>query len=45
MQTAFCKGGFFMDQLDIRLLEMLQKDGRMTLSDLSKKLSLSRPSI
>ncbi|AEP01873.1 MAG: AsnC family transcriptional regulator [Heyndrickxia faecalis] len=34
-----------MDQLDIRLLEMLQKDGRMTLSDLSKKLSLSRPSI
>lgn len=34
-----------MDQLDIRLLEFLQMDGRMTLSDLSKKLSLSRPSI
>lgn len=34
-----------MDQLDIRLLELLQMDGRMTLSELSKKLSLSRPSI
>ncbi|MFB5195373.1 Lrp/AsnC family transcriptional regulator [Neobacillus sp. KR4-4] len=34
-----------MDQLDIRLLELLQMDGRITLSELSKKLSLSRPSI
>lgn len=34
-----------MDQLDIRLIELLQTDGRMTLSELSKKLSLSRPSI
>lgn len=34
-----------MDQLDIRLLELLQMDGRMTLSELSKKTSLSRPSI
>jgi Lrp/AsnC family leucine-responsive transcriptional regulator len=34
-----------MDQLDIRLIELLQIDGRITLSELSKKLSLSRPSI
>ncbi|MFD2617266.1 Lrp/AsnC family transcriptional regulator [Terrilactibacillus laevilacticus] len=34
-----------MDKLDIRLLELLQKDGRMTISELSKQLALSRPSI
>ncbi|WP_028400087.1 Lrp/AsnC family transcriptional regulator [Ectobacillus panaciterrae] len=34
-----------MDQLDINLLELLQMDGRMTVSELSKKLALSRPSI
>jgi Lrp/AsnC family transcriptional regulator, leucine-responsive regulatory protein len=34
-----------MDQLDIRLLELLQTDGRMTISELSKQLSLSRPSV
>lgn len=34
-----------MDQLDIRLLEILQLDGRITISELSKSLSLSRPSI
>ncbi|WP_017727887.1 Lrp/AsnC family transcriptional regulator [Halalkalibacterium ligniniphilum] len=34
-----------MDKTDIRLLEILQGDGRITLSDLSKELSLSRPSV
>jgi Lrp/AsnC family transcriptional regulator, leucine-responsive regulatory protein len=34
-----------MDQIDIHLLELLQLDGRITLSELSKKLTLSRPSI
>jgi len=34
-----------MDQIDIRLLELLQLEGRTSISDLSKKLSLSRPSI
>lgn len=34
-----------MDQTDIRLLELLQLEGRISISDLSKKLSLSRPSI
>ncbi|MCM3566481.1 Lrp/AsnC family transcriptional regulator [Neobacillus mesonae] len=34
-----------MDQIDICLLELLQKNARMTISELSKKLSLSRPSI
>ncbi|UCZ54469.1 Lrp/AsnC family transcriptional regulator [Bacillus shivajii] len=34
-----------MDQTDIQLLEILQEDGRITISDLSKKLSLSRPSV
>lgn len=34
-----------MDHTDIRLLEILQEDGRITLSNLSKELSLSRPSV
>ncbi|QUH27148.1 Lrp/AsnC family transcriptional regulator [Serpentinicella alkaliphila] len=34
-----------MDKLDVNLLELLQKNSRMTVSDLSKKLSLSRPSV
>ncbi|RKP47971.1 Lrp/AsnC family transcriptional regulator [Cohnella endophytica] len=34
-----------MDQLDISLLKLLQEDGRMTVSELSKKMALSRPSI
>ncbi|NBD27913.1 Lrp/AsnC family transcriptional regulator [Paenibacillus glycinis] len=33
-----------MDKLDRTLLELLQEDGRMTVSELSKRLSLSRPS-
>ncbi len=35
----------WLDNVDIRILELLQLDGRMTLSDLSKQLSLSRPSV
>ncbi|WP_246943413.1 Lrp/AsnC family transcriptional regulator [Bacillus pinisoli] len=34
-----------MDKIDIKLLELLQKNGRMTISDLSSELALSRPSI
>jgi Lrp/AsnC family transcriptional regulator, leucine-responsive regulatory protein len=34
-----------MDDVDVRLLELLQLDGRMTISELSKKMNLSRPSI
>jgi Lrp/AsnC family leucine-responsive transcriptional regulator len=34
-----------MDKLDIKLLELLQEDSRITISELSKKLALSRPSI
>lgn len=34
-----------MDEIDVSLLELLQKDGRITISELSKKLALSRPSI
>lgn len=34
-----------MDQLDIDLIRQLQLDGRMSISDLSKKLALSRPSV
>ncbi|MEA5007263.1 Lrp/AsnC family transcriptional regulator [Clostridium tyrobutyricum] len=34
-----------MDNLDIKLIELLQKNSRMTISTLSKELSLSRPSI
>lgn len=34
-----------MDKVDIQLLKILQEDGRITISDLSKKLALSRPSV
>src|SRR5690606_26969458 len=34
-----------MDETDIKLLKILQEDGRITLSELSKKLALSRPSV
>ncbi|WP_411344383.1 Lrp/AsnC family transcriptional regulator [Paenibacillus sp. WLX1005] len=34
-----------MDHIDARLLTLLQEDARMTISDLSKQLSLSRPSV
>lgn len=34
-----------MDKIDVDLLELLQADARMTISELSKKLALSRPSI
>ncbi|MFT8320448.1 MAG: Lrp/AsnC family transcriptional regulator [Bacillus sp. (in: firmicutes)] len=34
-----------MDKVDIHLLKILQEDGRITVSDLSKKLALSRPSV
>ena len=34
-----------MDQIDVALLKLLQEDGRMTVSELSKRLNLSRPSI
>ncbi len=34
-----------MDLIDIRLLALLQEDGRATVSDLSKAVNLSRPSI
>jgi Lrp/AsnC family leucine-responsive transcriptional regulator len=33
------------DNIDIRLLEQLQTDGRMTISQLSEILNLSRPSV
>jgi Lrp/AsnC family leucine-responsive transcriptional regulator len=40
------EGGLaLMDQLDRALLQLLQEDGRMTVSELSKRLALSRPSI
>ncbi|WP_066365454.1 Lrp/AsnC family transcriptional regulator [Neobacillus fumarioli] len=34
-----------MDQIDICLLKLLQENARMTISELSKRLSLSRPSV
>ena len=34
-----------MDKLDIEIIKLLQKDGRMTISQLSQALSLSRPSV
>lgn len=34
-----------MDDLDIRMLKLLQEDGRMTISQLSQQLALSRPSV
>lgn len=34
-----------MDETDARLLELLQEDSRMTVSELSRRLNLSRPSV
>lgn len=34
-----------MDKLDVVLLELLQKNARITISELSKQLALSRPSV
>jgi Lrp/AsnC family leucine-responsive transcriptional regulator len=34
-----------MDRIDAKMLEILQENSRITISDLSKKLSLSRPSV
>ncbi|WP_066190287.1 MULTISPECIES: Lrp/AsnC family transcriptional regulator [Gracilibacillus] len=34
-----------MDQLDIEIIKLLQQDGRMSISELSKHLALSRPSV
>ena len=34
-----------MDKLDIILLKLLQENSRITISELSKQLALSRPSI
>lgn len=34
-----------MDKLDINLIELLQENARITISELSKKLALSRPSV
>lgn len=34
-----------MDKIDMGIIELLQKDARITISNLSKKLTLSRPSI
>lgn len=42
---AHYEGGDKMDQMDIQLLALLQEDARMTISELSKRLALSRPSI
>ncbi|MBS4201718.1 Lrp/AsnC family transcriptional regulator [Bacillus sp. FJAT-49732] len=34
-----------MDQIDIDMIRLLQLDGRISISELSKKLALSRPSV
>ncbi len=34
-----------MDEIDINMLTILQKDGRIAISELSKQLALSRPSV
>ena len=39
------KAGVIVHQLDVKLLQLLQSDARMTISELSSKLSLSRPSV
>jgi Lrp/AsnC family transcriptional regulator, leucine-responsive regulatory protein len=39
------EGSDSMDKLDIDLLKLLQENGRITISELSKKIALSRPSI
>jgi Lrp/AsnC family leucine-responsive transcriptional regulator len=50
MNKNICKGLHFeggngLDKLDIDLLKILQENARITISELSKKIALSRPSI
>lgn len=44
-KTLHFEGGNTMDELDIVLLKLLQENSRITISELSKKIALSRPSI
>lgn len=39
------KGRDEMDNIDRKIIELLQEDGRMTIIELSKQLNLSRPSV
>jgi Lrp/AsnC family leucine-responsive transcriptional regulator len=39
------EGEMEMDEIDGKLLELLQEDARITIIELSKKLNLSRPSV
>ena len=39
------EGDDLLDKLDINLLKLLQENARVTISELSKKIALSRPSI
>ena len=41
----FEKGAYLVDDLDIQMIQYLQQDGRMTISQLSQALALSRPSV
>ncbi|HLS66320.1 MAG TPA: Lrp/AsnC family transcriptional regulator [Pseudogracilibacillus sp.] len=34
-----------MDEIDIQIIEILQLEGRISISDLSKRIALSRPSV
>lgn len=45
MKFNHFEGWGLMDHIDVKLLELLQADSRITVSELSKRLSLSRPSV
>lgn len=46
LKCLFCQKELIqLDDINTRLLELLQTDGRMTILQLSKELNLSRPSI
>ncbi len=38
-------GGYMLDEIDIKILEMLQENGRKPLSDIAAKVKLSPPSV
>lgn len=39
------KGGIFVDEMDMRILELLESNGRLSHEEIGKRLNISRPAI
>lgn len=45
MYIIVIKGSDFMDEMDIKILELLENNGRMSHEEIGKRLNISRPAI